>query len=46
MPSEKRKNGEYADLAFPINAATRKVIEDVVIGEYLKPARENIRKAG
>lgn len=34
MPSRKKPDGTYADVAHPLNSETRAMIEDVVIGEY------------
>jgi len=34
MPSMKMANGEYKDIAHPINAETRKLIEEPVLKEY------------
>jgi stage V sporulation protein G len=36
MPSKKRKDGTYRDIAHPINSETRKMLEDRVILEYEK----------
>lgn len=34
MPSKKDGNGEYKDIAHPINTATRKRIQEKVIAKY------------
>lgn len=34
MPSKKDANGEYKDIAHPINTATRTRIQDAVIAKY------------
>jgi stage V sporulation protein G len=34
MPSRRRKDGEFRDIAHPINNATRQMIEDAVLSEY------------
>ena len=34
MPSKKRKNGTFRDIAHPLNSETRKVIEDKVLARY------------
>lgn len=34
MPSRRLTNGEYRDIAHPINAEARKELEDVVFKEY------------
>ncbi len=36
MPSRKKSNGEYRDVAHPINFECRKMFEDAVIEEYKK----------
>jgi stage V sporulation protein G len=40
MPSKKRKDGTYKDIAHPINNETRRMIEEKIIAEYLKVAPE------
>lgn len=34
MPSRRLSNGEYRDIAHPINAEARKELEDVIFKEY------------
>lgn len=34
MPSRRKADGEYVDVAHPLDSATRTVIENAVIGEY------------
>ena len=34
MPSKKDGNGEYKDIAHPINTATRKHIQEAVLAKY------------
>ncbi len=34
MPSRKYPDGEYRDVAHPINGETRKMFEDAIIDEY------------
>lgn len=34
MPSKKRRDGTYKDVAHPLNSETRRMIEDKVISEY------------
>ena len=36
MPSRKTPTGEYTDIAHPINAEARKMIEDAIFEEYNK----------
>ena len=34
MPSKKRKNGTFRDIAHPLNTETRKKIEDKILARY------------
>lgn len=34
MPSRKSTDGEYRDIAHPINSSTRDRIQDVILGRY------------
>lgn len=34
MPSRKTPNGDYKDIAHPINSETREMIQDVILKEY------------
>ena len=34
MPSRKRKNGEFKDVAHPLNSETRKWVEDRILAAY------------
>ena len=36
MPSKKRKDGTYKDIAHPINNETRRMIEEKIIAHYQK----------
>ncbi len=36
MPSRKMVNGEFRDIAHPINSETRKKIQDAIFEEYEK----------
>jgi len=40
MPSKKRKDGTYRDIAHPINNETRRMIEEKIIAEYNKVVAE------
>ena len=40
MPSRKASDGEYRDIAHPINAETRRVLQDSILAEYEKAAPE------
>ena len=34
MPSKRKKDGTFRDIAHPLNSQTRKHIEDVILDEY------------
>lgn len=36
MPSRKMENGEFRDIAHPINSRTRQKVEDAILEEYEK----------
>ena len=40
MPSKKRKDGTYRDIAHPINNETRRMIEGKIIAEYQRAVAE------
>lgn len=40
MPSRKRKDGTYTDIAFPMNDETRKMIELKVLEAYEKQEKQ------
>ena len=40
MPSKKRKDGTYRDLAHPINQETRDLLEKVILDAYWKRVKE------
>ena len=40
MPSKKRKDGTYREIAHPINNETRRMIEEKIIAEYNKVVAE------
>ena len=42
MPSRKKKDGTYADVAHPLNSTTRTTIENAVIEEYRRVVEEEI----
>jgi len=42
MPSKKRKNGTFRDIAHPLNNETRRMIEEAIIDKY----REVVADAG
>ncbi len=41
MPSKKRKDGQFRDIAHPLNQETRALIEDMVFEAYENLQREN-----
>ena len=45
MPSRRRKDGEFRDIAHPINNATRQMIEDAVMGEYRRQCEAGTQPA-
>lgn len=40
MPSRKTSDGEYRDIAHPINSATRDRIQNIILEEYKETAAE------
>ena len=40
MPQSKDKNGEYHDIAFPVNSGLRKELNKAVLAEYESPTRD------
>ena len=42
MPSKKRKNGTFRDIAHPLNNETRKMIEDKVLARYKEVLAQGI----
>ena len=40
MPSRKKKNGEFKDVAHPLNNETRRMIEDRILTEYDRVLQE------
>jgi stage V sporulation protein G len=34
MPSRKKRNGEFKDVAHPLNQETRRLLEERILGEY------------
>ncbi|KPU26297.1 septation protein spoVG [Caloranaerobacter sp. TR13] len=41
MPSRKMPDGEFRDIAHPINSETRSKIQESILAEYEKALREN-----
>ena len=46
MPSRKTSNGEYRDIAHPINSQTREQIQDIILKEYLRALTEDDQTFG
>ncbi|ADK84098.1 SpoVG family protein [Desulfarculus baarsii DSM 2075] len=46
MPSKKRKDGSYQDIAHPLNSETRRMIEQRVLDEYNRVLEEGPDVAG
>ncbi len=44
MPSKKRKNGTYKDIAHPLNTETRRWIEETILREYGKISGEEVER--
>ena len=42
MPSRKAADGEYRDIAHPINSATRDMIQNIILAKYEATALEEI----
>jgi stage V sporulation protein G len=40
MPSRKSAEGEYKDIAHPINSATRELLQNIIIDAYQKALQE------
>jgi len=46
MPSRKLSNGEYRDIAHPINTETRKQIEELIISKYKEVLKDALSAVG
>ena len=46
MPSKKRKNGTFRDIAHPLNSETRKKIEDRILACYREAVARAASEAG
>ena len=42
MPSRKSSDGEYRDIAHPINAATREVLQSTILEKYEQAVAEEV----
>ncbi len=45
MPSKRRKDGTYKDIAHPLNNETRRMIEEKIVAQYEKVLAEAGRQA-
>jgi stage V sporulation protein G len=43
MPSKKRKDGTFRDIAHPLNSETRKTMEDIILNKYTNIVTEEIQ---
>lgn len=43
MPSKKRADGTYQDVAHPVNSEMRRLLEEKVLEAYEKETRQNVR---
>jgi stage V sporulation protein G len=41
MPSRRKKNGRFKDIAHPLNQETRRLLEETIIAEYRRVAEGN-----
>jgi len=46
MPSKKRKNGTFRDIAHPLNSETRRRIEEAILARYEETLRERDKGGG
>ena len=44
MPSKKRRNGTFRDIAHPLNNETRQMIEKKILGRYEEMMRESAQE--
>ena len=45
MPSRKAADGEYRDIAHPINSGTREMIQSIILDKYESTLQENEEEA-
>ena len=45
MPSRKAADGEYRDIAHPINSGTREMIQSIILDKYESTLLENEEEA-
>ena len=43
MPSKKRKDGTFKDIAHPLNSETREKMERVILAEYEREAKKGVQ---
>ncbi|MFN7975939.1 MAG: septation regulator SpoVG [Acidobacteriota bacterium] len=46
MPSRRRKDGSFKDVAHPLNSGTRRMIEERIIAEYERMNEQGISPEG
>lgn len=44
MPSKKAMDGEYRDIAHPINSGTREKIQSTILGKYEEALERNLKR--
>lgn len=44
MPSKKTADGEFRDIAHPINSSTREMIQSTILDRYQKAMTEEVKK--
>src|SRR3989338_9791650 len=46
MPSKRRKDGSYKDIAHPLNQTTRRKFEEIILDAYLKEIKSQSGAGG
>ncbi|MBP7347488.1 MAG: septation regulator SpoVG [Butyrivibrio sp.] len=44
MPSKKSADGEYRDIAHPINSHTRQMLQQIILESYEKAAEDSVQE--
>ena len=44
MPSKKSADGEYRDIAHPINSPTRQMLQQIILESYEKAAEDSVQE--
>ena len=44
MPSKKSADGEYRDIAHPINSPTRQMLQQIILESYEKAAEDSVHE--